>query len=110
MHFFTPTPPPQPLAPPSHLYTKGDEYGYIPPSFFITVDRVLTKKQLIWGNPDPIMREALPLLTKKEEEDQRQTFLREPRFNINGAIKLPRQYTPPHPRTIAEAKKIVTTT
>lgn len=110
MHFFTPTPPPQPLAAPSHLYTKGDEYGYIPPSFFIAADRVLTKKQLIWGDPDPILREAQPLLTKKEEEDQRRTFLKELKFNVSGVNRFPRQHKRPHPRTLDEAKKIVTTT
>ncbi|KJA27957.1 hypothetical protein HYPSUDRAFT_74440 [Hypholoma sublateritium FD-334 SS-4] len=109
MHFFTPAPPPQPLAPPSHLYTKGDEYGYIPPSFFIAADRVLTKKQLIWGDPDPILQEARPLLTKKEEEDQRRTFLKELKFNASGVNRFPREYKRPHPRTLEEAKNIVTT-
>ncbi|KAF5316692.1 hypothetical protein D9619_006503 [Psilocybe cf. subviscida] len=41
-------------SPPSHIYTSGDEYGFIPPEYFAKVEIMEAKQTLLWGNPKPL--------------------------------------------------------
>ncbi|KAF9482531.1 hypothetical protein BDN70DRAFT_874876 [Pholiota conissans] len=108
LRFFIPTPPPQPNAKPIHLVTAGNEYGYIPPDLFAEVDRVQTKKTLLWGDEDPAMQKAILLSPEDLEKHQNPaTYLRPLDRNITGFVHFPITQRPPA-WTIEEAKAVLT--
>lgn len=107
IRFFTPTPPPQPLAKPTHLVTKGNDYGFIPADLFVEADRVQTKKTLLWGDPDPLMKQVISP-EEQEKHRNRTTFLPSLAQNLTGFVDFPLLHKP-HPETVEEAKVLLTT-
>lgn len=110
IRFFFPTPPPQPLASPTHLLTKGDEYGFISADLFAHVERLKTKKELIWGSEDLLMRKTVPYFAPGDQERKyRKTLLKFPEWNFNGFVDLRYVRQRPAAEAIEEAREVIET-
>lgn len=83
---------------PSHIYTSGNQYGFIPPQAFSKVDIVRVKQTLLWGNPEPLQP---PHVIKQDAKSYQMEWkqLRPSHQNLGSAqVK-----TQTHGKTIEEA-------
>ena len=88
LHFFLPTPTTQ-WSGVDTLLTKGDHLGYIPPDCFKQVQLVKARKNLLFGEPDPLpgmswARDGYDY----DENGQKRTLLVIPEKNLKGFVNL----------------------
>ena len=110
LHFFLPTPTSQ-RGGVDTLVTKGDHLGYIPPDYFKRVQLVNAKKNLLFGEPEP-----LPDISWSrdgqdyDQNGQKITFLAIPEKNLKGFVNFTSrrkmEFTI-HPKTRQEAKDVL---
>ncbi|KAF8966271.1 hypothetical protein BDZ97DRAFT_1917660 [Flammula alnicola] len=112
IRFFTPLPTPQPLAKPTHLLTKGNDWGYIPSRLFAQVDMVQAKKTLLWGDPQPISQ--VPYILQPEDayrHGERRTLLQTLGRDLHGfadfAKMQDKESTMVDSQTMEEAKAVL---
>jgi len=107
LHFFLPTPTSQ-RGGVDTLVTKGDHLGYIPPDYFKRVQLVNARKNLLFGEPDP-----LPDISwardgqDYDENGQKITFLTIPEKKLKGFVNFTSRWKMDftiHPKTRQEAK------
>jgi hypothetical protein len=110
LHFFLPTPTSQ-WSGVDTLLTKGDHLGYIPPDFFKQVQLVKARKNLLFGEPDP-----LPCMSwardgyDYDENGQKRTLLVIPEKNLKGFVNLTSRREMDnvvHPETRKEAMEVL---
>lgn len=110
LHFFLPTPTSQ-RGGVDTLVTKGDHLGYIPPDYFKRVQLVNARKNLLFGEPDPLPDMSWARDGQDYDEGgQKMTFLPIPEKNLKGFVNLTsrrKMGLAIHPETLQEAKDVL---
>ncbi|KIM44764.1 hypothetical protein M413DRAFT_442722 [Hebeloma cylindrosporum] len=110
LHFFLPTPTSQ-RGGVDTLVTKGDHLGYIPPDYFKQVQLVSARKNLLFGEPEPLPKLSWPREGQDYDENgQKVTFLATPERNLKGFVNLNphrKMDIAIHPETRQEAKDVL---